>query len=404
MSKDSRKQFFQRLKFLKIADVLSAFPMLFGFFCSLFLRLAKQNIWLICERKNEARDNGYWFFKYLCENHKEIQAVYAINKKSPDFRKVNSLGKVISFGTLSHWIYYFAAKRNISSQKEGKPNAALCFVLEVYLGFRKNRAYIRHGICKDDQRWVYYDVTKMSLFACSARREYNFVKDRFGYPDGAVKLLGMCRYDHLLMPHEVKRQIIVMPTMREWLRTESQDTLDYEKTLDVSQSEYFTSWNSFLQSKALSELLEANEIQMLFFPHASMQKYIGLFETECERITIASFKEYDVQALLMESSLLITDYSSVFFDFAYMRKPTIYYQFDYDKYRKGQYQEGYFSYQSDGFGPVVSDLESLLKATREACEKGFRIEKEYEKRVRTFFAFFDANNCYRTYNAIKEMR
>ena len=64
--------------------------------------------------------------------------------------------------------------------------------------------------------------------------------------------------------------------------------------------------------------------------------------------------------MLKESSMLITDYSSVFFDVAYMHKPIIYYQFDRDAFRQGHYQEGYFSYD-DGFGPVAFDTESLLK-------------------------------------------
>ena len=38
----------------------------------------------------------------------------------------------------------------------------------------------------------------------------------------------------------------------------------------------------------------------------------------------ASWREYDVQDLLMRCSLLITDYSSVFFDAGYMEKPVIY--------------------------------------------------------------------------------
>jgi hypothetical protein len=149
------EQFFKRIKFVKVKDIIAIFPMLFGCILSIPFRLIKDNVWLVCERRDEARDNGYWFFKYLCEQHPEVDEVYAINRNSVDYNKVNALGKVIQFGSINHWIHYFAAKRNISSQKEGKPNAALCYILEVYLGMRKNRAFIRHGISIDDQRWVY---------------------------------------------------------------------------------------------------------------------------------------------------------------------------------------------------------------------------------------------------------
>ena len=401
---DDIKQFTQRLKFVKKEDIAAIPAMLVGCIASIPFRIRHKNIWLICERKDEARDNGYWFFKYLCENHPEIEAVYAINKNGSDYKKVEKLGKVISFGSLTHWIYYFAAKRNISSQKEGKPNAALCYVLEVYLGARKNRAYIRHGICKDDQRWVYYDVTKMNLFACSAKREYDFVQSRFGYPEGNVQLLGLCRFDKLLSPHEVKRQIIVMPTMREWLRNISTDTVKYEGHTDIAQSEFFQTWNSFLNNTQLYRILAENHVDLLFFPHASLQKYIQYFSTESANITIANAKNYDVQTLLMESAMLVTDYSSIYFDFAYMKKPLVYYQFDYEKYRRGQYQEGYFSYEVDGFGPVVKAENDLVKLIEDGINNQFVMDEKYAGRVDGFFAYHDDFNCERTYTAINGMR
>ena len=49
------------------------------------------------------------------------------------------------------------------------------------------------------------------------------------------------------------------------------------------------------------------------------------------------------QELILESSLLITDYSSIFFDFGYLKKPIIYTQFDYHEYRLEHFSEGYFN-------------------------------------------------------------
>lgn len=398
------KQFTQRLKFVKSSDIRAIPKMVVGYLVSLPFRLSHRNIWLICERENEARDNGYWFFKYMCEKHPEIESVYAIKSDSTDFKKVAILGKTIEFGSLKHWIYYFAAKKNISSQKEGKPNAALCYVLEVYLGARKNRAYIRHGICKDDQRWVYYDVTKMNLFVCSARREYQFVKKKFGYPKKNVRLLGLCRFDNLLSPHKVKKQIIIMPTMREWLRNISSDTEKYEGHKEIINSEYFRTWNSLLNNVKLDKLLQENNIELLFFPHSSLQKYIKLFYSKSNKVIIAKSNEYDVQTLLMESAMLVTDYSSIYFDFAYMKKPMIYYQFDYEKYRKGQYQEGYFSYQEDGFGPVVKTENELINTMKYYIEKNFLPDKVFVRRMDNFFEYNDTKNCERTYNAIVKMK
>ena len=68
--------------------------------------------------------------------------------------------------------------------------------------------------------------------------------------------------------------------------------------------------------------------------------------------------------MIKKSALLITDFSSVFFDFGYMKKPIIYYQFDNELFRSNHYKEGYFSYERDGFGPVATkenDLISYIK-------------------------------------------
>lgn len=395
------RQLIQRLKFVRAKDIASIPAMCVGFIVSVPFRMTHRNIWLICERECDARDNGYWFYKYMCENHPEIESVYAINKKSKDYQKVASMGKTIQFGSLTHWVYYFAAKWNISSQKEGKPNAALCFILEVYLNMVQNRVFLQHGITKDTLRWLFYDVSKINLFCCAAQREHKYVVDTFGYRPEKIVLTGLCRFDNLLAPHQVKRQILVIPTMREWLKTISSDTLKYEKTKDFCQSEYFVTWSSFIHNGRLHEVLEVNNIDLLFYPHPSMQKYKDQFKTECSRITIASSDDYDMQQLLMESAMLITDYSSIYFDFAYMKKPLIYYQFDYDKYRKGQYQEGYFSYKDDGFGPVVYTEDALFAEIEKCIADDLKMPRKYSDRTEDFFAFRDCDNCRRTYKAIQ---
>ena len=84
-------------------------------------------------------------------------------------------------------------------------------------------------------------------------------------------------------------------------------------------------------------------------------------EIQNNSIIIAHKDDYDVQDLLIRSSVLVTDYSSVFFDFAYMGKPVIYYQFDEDEFRKNHYQEGYFSYREHGFGRVLKYENERLK-------------------------------------------
>ena len=118
---------------------------------------------------------------------------------------------------------------------------------------------------------------------------------------------------------------------------------------------------------------------------------------------LASWRDYDVQTLLMRCNLLITDYSSVFFDVGYMEKPVIYYQFDIDEFRKFHYQEGYFFYEEHGFGPVVETEEALINAIKECVGNDFRMQKKYLDRLAAFYPVRDEKNCERTYQVLARM-
>ena len=156
--------FLIRLKFVKIGDLLSSFKMLLALIVAPFYKMHRKHLWLVMERRTEARDNGYWFFRYLCEKHSEIDAVYVISPNAVDAQKVMSIGNTIAPGTLRHWVYYFAAQYNISSQKDGNPNAAVCFVLENYLKMNNHRIFLQHGVTKDD---ISGCTTKYPISRCS---------------------------------------------------------------------------------------------------------------------------------------------------------------------------------------------------------------------------------------------
>ena len=54
-----------RLKFVKFKDILSMFLMALAFIPAMIAKIFIRDFWLVCEDKNEARDNGYWFFRYF---------------------------------------------------------------------------------------------------------------------------------------------------------------------------------------------------------------------------------------------------------------------------------------------------------------------------------------------------
>jgi CDP-glycerol glycerophosphotransferase (TagB/SpsB family) len=87
-----------------------------------------------------------------------------------------------------------------------------------------------------------------------------------------------------------------------------------------------------------------------------------------------------------------------------MRKPVIYYHFDYKKYRETQYSEGYFNYSKNGFGPIVDNIDTLVKEISNSFEQKFTLNEKYSKRNEKFYKYHDKNNCERIYNEIIKLK
>lgn len=397
------RKFLDSLKYLKIKDFVAVFEffvlLLPALLFKLINKIRKKDIWLICENSDAARDNGYHFFKYIRENHPNVNVYYTIDKISPDYKKVKKYGNIIEYGSIKHWIYYLAATKNISTQKSGNPNPPLFYVLHVYFKLFNNRVYLKHGIVKDDAKYLYYDKTYFRIITCGAKKEYEYIKEKFGYPSENVKYTGLARFDNLYNNKVNKKQILIMPTWRTSLGREKNILSKKENFID---SVYFKSWNSLLNDKKLLNYINKNNITIYFYPHHNMQKYIKCFNIDNENIKVVDNSCIDIQTLLKTSSLLITDYSSVYMDFAYMEKPIIYYQFDYDEYRKNQLNEGYFNYEEDGFGKVLKNKDKVISKIIYYINNSYQIEKKYIKRMKDFYPLHDQNNSKRIYEEIKK--
>lgn len=399
------RHFLYQLKRVKIKDILVLWKLPISFICSFFYKFKHRDLWLVCEDIYEARDNGYWFYKYVKEEHPEQECIYAISEKSPDIYKINKIGKWVKYGSLKHWIMYLAASKKISSQKSGNPNPAIFYLLEVYLGLNKNnRVFLQHGVIKDDLKWLYYDVTKMKRFICGAYPEYKYIKNTYGYPKGNVCYTGLCRFDGLHDFCTDKNLILIMPTWREWIADEDYRLQKYEGTTDITKTEYFKTWNEFVKDDHIKMLSEKYGVKFVFFPHRNMQKYMYSFTESNEYIEIADSTKYDVQELMKRSSMMITDYSSVFFDMFYMKKPVVFYQFDYEKFRIAQYKEGYFHYENNPFAKSFRDRISVFDEIEKLIQKEFLVDDVFLKAHNEYFPLFDTNNSMRVYEVVKEIK
>ena len=109
-------------------------------------------------------------------------------------------------------------------------------------------------------------------------------------------------------------------------------------------------------------------------------------------------KDISYNEIFNHSSLMITDYSSVAFDFAYPKKPLIYYHSDNDYHF--DVDKSYFKYDTMGFGPVCKTHDALKAEIINSIENKCQMEEKYIKRVDGFFKYIDKNNSERVIDAI----
>lgn len=347
-------------------------------------KIIKTDHWIIGERGNEARDNGYSFYKYMKEKHPEQKIYFLITKDSVDYEKVKD--DAVLFNSIRSFWLIMSAKKIISAHYAAVvPQPVGTKIFHLFKLYKKFY-FLQHGVTKDDQKILYAKYSPMKLFVCGAKPEYEDVSKNYGHPKDVVRYTGLARFDYL---HKIdtKRQILIMPTWRSYIKNEQQ----------FLESLYYSSWEKLLTDKNLNEFLLTNDIKLIFYVHYEMQMYADFFKTQSNNVIIAKFNEYDVQKLLRESALLITDYSSVFFDFAYMRKPVIYYQFD-----KYHYEKGYFDYTTMGFGEIFTKNDDVVDGIRKVVECDFKMNDAYKTRVDHFFPLYDQNNCERIYKVLIE--
>ncbi|MBR1377447.1 MAG: CDP-glycerol glycerophosphotransferase family protein [Bacilli bacterium] len=354
----------------------------------LMLKINNKKIWLISEGKEKARDNGYYLFRYIRQKYPNDFVYYAIDIKSKDYAKVSKLGNVVKYGSLKHYLYYMVAV-NISTEDFSCPSPIFKF-LHMYLNLYNKRVFLQRGITKDNIKSLHYNKTKYKLFVCGAEKEYEFIKDNFNYPESNVKLLGLPRFDELYNIETSDKKILIMPTYRNYIGKRN-----FENTT------FYKKWNSLLNNDKLIKYIENNDIKIYFYGHDKLNKYIDKFNSTSNNIIIV--KDDRINELIKESALLVTDYSSVYMDFAYMFKPVIYYQFDYKLYRDSGFKEGYFRYSKDAFGKIILDEEDVVNKIIAYIEMNYKIEKIYADRINEFFKDKDKLNTERVYNAIKEM-
>lgn len=363
--------------------------------------LKRKQIWLISDKANRADDNGEAFFNYLQKIKKDnIKPYFLIEKSSADYRRLKKVGNVLPYMSWQHKLIYLISDYTISAYSHDEINNPFFGYSGAYRDLLQacKFVFLQHGIIKDDLSIGLNRYHKnIKMFVCSTVPEYNSVINTpsYGYTSEDVVLTGLPRYDRLY--HDEKNEIVIMPTWRHSLfgAYHAKDSR-WDLKPGFKNSDYYIFYNKLLNNPKLLKAAKELGYVINFVPHPILFPYIEEFTVPDEVKLWGT--EVIYRDMFAKNKLLITDFSSVAFDFAYLRKPVIYAHFDVN-----HYGEGYFNYEEDGFGEVEYTLDQVINRIIEYMTNGCQLKEPYLQRIDNFFAFNDQNNCQRVFDKILEL-
>lgn len=348
---------------------------------------------LFYDRVNKADDNAEVFYDYILENHPEYQNIFfAIFFDSPDYSRLQSKGyKLIDYGSEEFVKAYQTFDYIISSGFDRR--------IENYQNMRynsyKSRAkfiFLQHGIITDDlSEW--FSSKRVDKVVTSASFEYNNLINKYTIFDDEVVLSGLPRYDKLYNAEE--NFILLQLTWRMQYQNYSSEKF--------AETEYFKNIIKIFKDVNFLNLLKVHNLILKFIPHPEVNKHIHLFEVyQSEFLQICNIENISFRDEFARARLMITDYSSVYTDFSYLKKPIIYYQYDIENFYQGHLYTPELNYETDGLGPVAKEHASLINMIKTSVESGFKIEDVYLKRINAFFKYNDTSNCKRLFMELND--
>ncbi len=359
--------------------------------------------WLFVDRDFKADDNAEHLYRWVAREHPEQRVFFALRKDSPDWPRLAAEGfNLIEFRGLAYAFAYMHCSWLFSSSRTDDvtlmPWRRRCSLV------RHQFCHLKHGVNKEYQPGVC--DPNIDLLVATAPAEYEaFVAGTerpYTLTPREVTLAGMPRHDALLRKAaavSAPKAILFMPTWRMDIVHRQAGNKPRPYNDRFKHSDFLRNWLAVLRSPRLRSLV-ARGCRALFFPHPCLRQQLPDFGGM--HADIVPDVGGSIQDALAGAALLVTDYSSIAFDFALLRRPVLYFQFDSEHFYASHHGRGYFDYATDGFGTVALNAEELLDNIEEAAAEGFAMPRVFRQRAESFFAHADGGNCRRVYEAVLE--
>ena len=359
-------------------------------------------VWLFSDKLTNPIDNAYAIALALVsrpEFEKEKVSVWYLVDGKHSLRVRLAPGiRTVRYQSRMHRFLHLAAEANVTSEggyTPFHPSDPYKDLLAWQL-----RVFTDHGIIHHDLSALYgRDFNGFNLVLSGAPRERaDIASGLWGYEDDEVALTGLPRWD--ARSSAPNGTIYFGFTWRNNL-VDGINKITYERSYGerFRQSDYLARIRGLMSDVRLHDTAKSSGYRLMFLPHPLLRSALSEFALPDWVETVPADKPYE--EIYRDASMLVTDYSSVAMDMAYLGKPVVYWQFDRDEFYATQgYTPSFWSWEEDGFGPVTATLDETVNAIVSCIRSGFVREPEYERRAKAFFVPRDKENGARACRAV----
>jgi len=368
----------------------------------------RKNLWIFGAWFGERySDNPRALFEYVNNNNPEIEAIWLTrNREVRDIIKKHGYPVRYTFGPAGIWASLRAGVGIICTDIRD---------LNVFTSGGLKVIHLWHGspikrIMFDDQlafkkpspiKRFFFPFTRLGfsryLFVAPSSEVKEKISGAFRVDPERVKLTGYPRNDILYSldarPLSIVREIeelkknhkigIYLPTHR------SEGKEDYLDNMIPELREF----DSRLNEMKVILLIK----QHFYHQNTGKDDFSGF--TNIRFITDRDI-EHDVHAVLPFTDFLITDYSSILFDYLLLDKPVIFFPFDMREYEASD-REFYYDYKSITPGPVVYNWNELAGKLKAVLENPQSFSRERELVLEKFNDFKGGGSSGRVYEEIR---
>jgi len=347
-------------------------------------------------------DNSKYLFEYVNSHHPEIKAYWLSNSKdvvslvrSKGYKSLNTKslkGYLISIK--AKYAFLTSSIRDINPYTIGGTQ-----IIQLWHGIPLKKIFFddaitfgRMPVWEKIMLMIFpfykknYDYSK-HYFVVNSLKEKEIISSAFNMPKERILITGSPRLDSMVLN---KENVPIIQNIRK-LKEKKQIVALYAPTHRQQGINRTTFLHEDLER--LQHILKSKNINLFINLHF----YHKERENEAVFSNIHFMKnteiEGDIYVVLNEFDVLITDYSSIYFDFLIMDKPIIFYPYDLEEYTKKD-RKFYFSYDEVTPGPKVQSLSEMAEMIYKQYHEDL-YKRERERIRNTFLNFIDGNNSER---------